>query len=123
VHRRSIGAIACCSIVETKPPQQSFITIYMSRDGVSRVVSYVFGAVTLVGLAYFKHLPRPRALDFRGQMALSSVAFWIGVPSAIAIVVAGFFRRERDAQTLTVIYGVAMLFLWLVIAAGNFPVA
>jgi hypothetical protein len=95
----------------------------MSHDDVSRIVSYVFGAVALVGFLYFRHLPKPAALDFRGQMALSRLAFWFGIPTSVTVVLAGFFRRERNAQILTIIYGAAMLFLWLIIAAGNVPVA
>lgn len=97
--------------------------VYMSRDSVSRIMSYVFGAVALIGLLYFEHLPKPAALDFRGQMALSRVAFWVGIPTSATVVLAGFFGRERNAQLLTIIYGVGMLFLWLIIAAGHLPVA
>ena len=82
----------------------------MSRDDVSKIVSYVFGAVALVGLLYFRHLPKPAALDFRGQMALSHLAFWFGIPTSVTVVLAGFFRRERNAQMLTIIYGAAMMF-------------
>jgi hypothetical protein len=42
----------------------------MSRDDVSRIVSYVFGTVALMGLIYFKHLSKPAALDFGGHLAL-----------------------------------------------------
>jgi hypothetical protein len=99
------------------------LPLMMSRDDVSRIVSYVFGAVALVGLLYFRHLPRPAALDFRAQMAASRLAFWFGIPTSAIVVLAGFFRRERDAKILTIIYGAATLFLWLIITAGNLPVA
>jgi len=46
----------------------------MSHDDVSKIVSYAVSTVTLVGLLYFRHLPKPAALDFRGQMALSRLA-------------------------------------------------
>jgi hypothetical protein len=95
----------------------------MSRDDVSGKVSYVFGAVALIGLIYFRFLPKPAALDFSGQMALSRVAFWAGIPTSVTVVLAVFFRRERNAKLLTIVYGAAMLFLWEMIAAGNLPVA
>lgn len=95
----------------------------MSRDDISRMVSWVFGTVAFVGLMYFRHLPRPMALDFTGQMARSHLAFWLGIPPSAIVVLAGFFRRERKNKILTIAYGAAMLFIWLIAVAGNIPVA
>jgi len=95
----------------------------MSRDNISKVVSYVFGGIAFAGLFFFTALPKAVALDFSGQMSLSRTAFWLGVPTSTAVVLAGCFRRERNARLLTIIYGVGMLFLWLIIAAGHLPVA
>ena len=76
-----------------------------------------------MGLIYFKQLPKPASLDFIGQMHLSRIAFWIGVPASSIVVSAGFFRRDRRTRIVTIIYGFAVLFLWLITAAGNFPVS
>jgi hypothetical protein len=94
----------------------------VSRDQAARIVCYITGGACLFGLIYFAALPRPAAFDFRGQMALSRLAGWMAVPAAVTLA-GGFFRQERRSRIVTILYGSAMFFLWLVIAAGNFPVA
>jgi hypothetical protein len=94
----------------------------MSRDQAARIVCHITGGACLFGLIYFATLPRPAALDFREQMALSRFAGLMAFLAA-ATLAGGFFRQERRGRIMTIVYGSAMSLLWLLIAAGNFPVA
>jgi hypothetical protein len=82
----------------------------------------IAGGASLLGLIYFAVLPRPAALDFRGKMALSRLAGWMAALAAVTLA-GGFFRQKRESRIMTILYGSAMCFLWVVIAAGNLPVA
>jgi hypothetical protein len=73
-------------------------------------------------LVYFPLLPRAAAIDFRAQMAASRFAGWMALPAA-GTALSGFFRQDRKAKILTIVFGAGLCFLWVVIAAGNFPVA
>jgi len=75
-----------------------------------------------MGLVYFALLPRAAALDFRGKMAISRFATWMAISAAMAIL-SGMFRQARKAKLFTVVVGVGLCLLWIVIAAGNLPVA
>jgi hypothetical protein len=55
-------------------------------------------------------------------MALSRLAGWMAALAAVTLA-GGFFRRERGSRIMTIVYGSALSFLWIVIAAGNLPVA
>ena len=73
-------------------------------------------------MVYFASLPRPAALDFRAQMAISRFAGWMAFLAAMAAF-SGLFRQNRKARILTVVLGIGLCFLWVVIAAGNLAVA
>ena len=75
-----------------------------------------------MGLLFFARMPKPAALDFGRQLTLSRFAFWM-MTAAGVVFFSGLFRQDREIRLLTVIYAIAMLFLWLIIAAGNLPVA
>ena len=94
----------------------------MSRDQIAGMASYISGGISLFGLIYFALMPKAAALDFRGQMALSRFAFWMAAFAAVALC-CGFFGQDSSIRILTIICGIAMSFLWVVIAAGHFPVA
>lgn len=94
----------------------------MSRDQVAKLTCYMFGVFPIVGLAYFAFLPKPAPHDFRAQMTLSRFAFSMAGISAL-VFFCGFLRWEREIKILTLIYGAAMCFLWLIIAAAHLPVA
>ena len=94
----------------------------MSRDRIAGITCYIFGGTSLLGLIYFAFLPKAAALDFRGQMALSRFAFWMAACAAV-VLFCGFFRQDRRIRRLAIIFGIAMSFVWVVIAAGNLPVA
>jgi hypothetical protein len=80
------------------------------------------GELQLLDWYIFARMPRAAALDFTGQMALARFAFWMAIAAGV-VLFGGFFRRDREIRLLTIIYGVAMLFLRLIIAAGHLPVA
>jgi hypothetical protein len=67
-------------------------------------------------------MPKAAALDFRGQMALSRFAGWMALFAGVALF-SGFFRQDSSIRIRTIIFGLAMFFLWVVIAAGHFSVA
>jgi hypothetical protein len=94
----------------------------MSVDQVAKITCYSFGGIPIAGLIYFARMPRATGLDFRGQAALSSFAFWMAIAAAV-VLFSGFFRRERDIKILTIVYGFGMCLLWLIIAAAHLPVA
>ena len=94
----------------------------MSRDRIAELTCYIFGGTSLFGLIYFALLPRAAAPDFRGQMALARFALWMAACAGV-VLFCGFFRHDKTVRKLTVIFGGAMSFLWVVIAAGHFPVA
>jgi hypothetical protein len=94
----------------------------MSRDRIAGIASYISAGVSLLGLVYFALLPKAAALDFREQMALSRFASGMAAFAAVALL-CGFLRQDSNTRILTIIFGTAMSFLWVVIAAGHFPVA
>jgi hypothetical protein len=55
-------------------------------------------------------------------MALSEFAFWMAATSGV-VFFGGFFRADPEIRILTIIYGLAMSFLWLIIAAAHLPVS
>jgi hypothetical protein len=74
----------------------------MSVDQIAKVTSYSFGGIPIAGLIYFALMPKAAGLDFRGQMALSSFAFWMAIAAGV-VFVSGFFRRERQIRISTII--------------------
>lgn len=94
----------------------------MSRDQVARIIFYTAGGLSIFGFVFLALTPRPAALDFRSQMAMSRFADWMAVLAGVAIL-AGFFRQDRQTRTLSVIGAAVLCFVWAVVAAGNLPVA
>lgn len=94
----------------------------MSRDQVARIIFYIAGGLSIFGFVFFALAPRPAALDFGSQMAMSRFAGWMAVLAGVAIL-AGFFRQDQRTRALTVIGAAVLCFIWVVIAAGNWPVA
>ncbi len=92
------------------------------RDRVAKIACYIFGGIPIAGLIYFARIPRPSSLDFRAQMALSQFAFWMAIASGV-VFFGGFFRADPEIRILTIIYGIAMCFLWVIIAAAHLPVS
>ena len=94
----------------------------MSRDQAAGIVCYIAGGISLFGFILFARMPRPAALDFRAQMAVPRFAGWMAVLAGVTVL-GGFFRQDRQTRILTIIGAAALFFLWVVIAAGNLPVA
>jgi hypothetical protein len=67
-------------------------------------------------------MPEVSTRDFTGQMALSQFAFWMAISSGV-VFFGGFFRANPEIRIITIIYGIAMTFLWVIIAAGHLPVS
>jgi hypothetical protein len=94
----------------------------MSRDRIAKIGCYIFGGIPIVGLIYLARMPEVSTRDFTAQMALSQFAFWMAIASGI-VFFGGFFRADPEIRILTIIYGIAMCFLWVIIAAGHLPVS
>ena len=96
--------------------------MWARRGHFARVVCYVFGVIVILGLLYFARVPRPSPLDSRAQIALSQFASWMAAASAV-VFFGGVFRTEPQIRILTIVYGLAMSFLWVIIAAAHLPVS